>query len=173
VDDTKWIAEEASIEWLRQTYRLSQGAAKAALRTAFHSGNVEVTDFINKLIEVEGKLKGIHIPATISDLVVDDYVHDLRLNFGDLRCQIEQQLGEPKKSSAQAAPRHGPKPGETGFVKARLKLLPKIKKFMRAGAPSTTAEVRQLVDSGVQIPGGGTEGTRISALVRLYRSRET
>jgi hypothetical protein len=108
--ETVRITEEAAIEWVRQTYGLSQGAAEAAIGAAINSNKVgltaagEILDAVNKLGIAKREDGRVRIAA--SDLRTGLgllFYRDVRLNRDDLRWQIEQQLGRPNSISA---PRH-------------------------------------------------------------------
>jgi hypothetical protein len=67
------------------------------LKRAWDAGTVQSWD---NLVEIgqHGEMvlrdgKPVHVPARISLLIPDRFVHDLRLHVDDLRWQIEQQIG--------------------------------------------------------------------------------
>jgi hypothetical protein len=103
MDDGKWIAEEAALDWMRQQYDLSGGAAKATLKSAVDSGNIVLRDF---LVAELGDGRMEYMPARISSLKPSHFVHDLRMDFEDLRWQIRKQLGEaPRARATESADR--------------------------------------------------------------------
>ena len=96
--DEEAFSEREAFDWVRREYRLSMGAAQAALKAAVDSGNVRLFDQVTT-VSADGQVK--RNPATISDLVTERFVHDLRINADDLRWQVEQQLGRPRSQRRQ------------------------------------------------------------------------
>jgi hypothetical protein len=118
-DDPVGITEEAALEWLRQEYGLSIGAAIRQLQEAWNSGNVRGWDNLAEIGQ-HGEMvlrdgKPVQVPPRIGQLIPDRLVHDHRLHADDLRWQIEQQLGKPATATPVTPPRpsRGPVPGKT------------------------------------------------------------
>jgi hypothetical protein len=82
-----WITEGDAIDWLIDQYGLSGGAATLQLKRAWDAGTVQSWD---NLVEIgqHGEMvlrdgKPVHVPARISLLIPDRFVHDLRLHVDD------------------------------------------------------------------------------------------
>jgi hypothetical protein len=84
-DDTDWISRKDAIGWLVRGYELSVGAAEAALKAALSSGNVRTTACF-------GDFEAIQVPADdFRRFPIAYFLRDQRINFDDLRWQVQRQ----------------------------------------------------------------------------------
>jgi hypothetical protein len=118
-DNEEWIADKDASDWAASRYRLSGGAAQAAVGKAIASKEVRWSRRVKaEGVGLFGVAPGQRVMGRTTTGFHALFTDDLRWNFADLRWWFDRKFGEPK-AKTKRNPRK-PKPPQVELNAALL-----------------------------------------------------